>query len=424
MTKGRNTLLAIFIKSSLLLTVVILATSCGSGTGEKEPKKVLSLIEKIVVATSAQGSSEIGGELRTGGSIEPVSGRWSRAGASGDIGAVTSSLHIRGEARLPLEIRWVGGTVYFERDNRIGGTAKGLGIYEPVARRVEFDSEWGSFTSGTAIEKLAAPFIPFDPLRLLELVESRGATLKVVGDDSDNLTQYNVEGLSGGLLFFNAPEVDIWVNSDNRLARVRVMSGDEWLDYSLENFGVDVSVEPPSAEQLKQGVDPGEIVLAEPFDVEVEGETEGIQWALSRGRSTAGFDCWRITPAEQIVVKAPNGPEGSRCLAAISPDDDLADQAVFLITTTAESPLAALVVGFPVQTKTATVGFIGGELRKTAVANGVLSYVGDDVPLFLSVELGGVTVECGAGSVSKASDLRDPTVTNSSIGNPWVCATV
>ena len=146
-------------------------------------------------------------------------------------------------------------------------------------------------------------------------------------------------------------------------------------------------------------------------------------WKFRRAPGQLGTTCWLWVSKPKPRTLRYNGTDGSLCAPPVPADADPVDVPQFLAQSTKGSPYGLLAVKVPSTTTNVKVGFAGGRVVPAKVArNGLITWAGKQLPIYVSMRLGGRTpLECASGGVMTRADLSDPQLTHNALGTPFTC---
>jgi hypothetical protein len=320
---------------------------------------------------------------------------------------------------LPTEMRWVDGRFYVKRTAATVPDNETLSLFA----RPDGAKPWRRFSITGFVPFLPAAFSPValvDWLAQLRVPLEKGANEPVGDVDATRLT--TTRKITVGV--WVGATVDLWVDGENRVVRVRITAPTGGAQYDVEDYGAPVNVEAPPASDIASQ---SEVETPEPsgdFETVKSGVTNGVTWTFQDAPGTNGTVCtrWVATPPlPQPGLASPEAPQCARPLPATSEDpSELVD---FSVHGDATGPYDALVVQLPAGVKRLTLGFVGGKTQELAPDRTVV-WIGPTQPVkaYLGVTLAdGTTMDCGAGAVASVADLTDPKITADVGAAPWGC---
>jgi hypothetical protein len=403
---------------ALLLAAAVVASCSGSSKkptlGDKEP------LPGVVKAMHRAASGHVEGTTRgpEGTGSAPLEGSFD-GGLSGEGLVKTAFVRANGD-KLPTEMRWVDKKLYFTRTAATVPSTEAVSVFT----RPQSAKPWRALNlkSGIvlALPSAFSPVVVVDWLQRLE-VPVKAHDGERVGDvETTRLTTTRPIGIGVWL----GATVDLWVDKDELVVRVRITSPGGGAQYDVTDYGAAVDVSPPPADQIATR---SELVTPEPngpFTTVKSGTTSGVTWALQRAPGSNGTECWRwqaTPPLAQPGLATPDTPQCAAPLPETSDDpSELVDVAVHGDATGSYDALAVLL---PAGVKKLTLGFVGGKTEQLT-PDRVVVWVGPPSPVkaYLGVTLAdGTTMDCGAGAVASVGDLTDPKATADLGGAAWGC---
>jgi hypothetical protein len=393
------------------------AAACSDDDSAGPPAAPADPLEQIKVATFAAGSARYTGETRfADGTSGPIEGISQAEPAAGEVTYPVSTPTGIQEAKLV----WLDDTLYTRRvvtdsPNSVSST-----------QRMPDELPW---TRAPYNRIVVMTFDAYDPFRLLERLELLGGAEAVAKGneqvDGEALQRYDVDLADNPVAPAGAQRIELLTDGEQRLEHVRLV-GDDSIEYSLDDFGVEVTPTPPSDDEIGvprpiPGPEP-----AGPFEQVGQGVQAGVTWQLMRAPSTDEGTCWRLDTDLPLDPVAPN-PEGVTCISAFDPSGLPGDQAQAVADAGRDAPFDAVVFATGPTVVDARVVFADRSSQPLAVdPGGFVVYVGPKTPLAGVVELttaDGTVVTCGPGPVSEISDLRElpPEELADLDQRPWLC---
>ena len=379
-------------------------------------------LQEIKEATFAAGSAAYHGEVRfADGSSGPIDGTAAAAPSKGDVTTAVSSA----DGPRPTELVWVDGTLYIRR--AVGSTPAGATGTGGVFLRSDGDRPWVRLQT-TGIGQ--ALLVPYDPFVLLDQLSAVGPGVSFRADGTETVSgraldrfAVDAQGDGGGILP-GIPRAELVADGNHRLVLVRLL-GEQTIEYTLSEFGTEVSVTPPPDDQiaLPQTVDNSEDPTGEYVQV-ASGVVDGVVWQVVRAPATGAGTCWRLDMQGQSDPIAPTEQDGATCLAAIDP---AIDEPVLVVADTGSlAPLDGIVAVVPSGSQ-AVVRFVDGSSQKVPVdPSGFVVWVGPKDPMLVVLDVtlpDGNPEACGPGSISTLDDLD--TIAPQDVPGlrdaPWLC---
>ena len=368
----------------------------------------------VLAATKSAASGRINGTINDGNGAPQgdLQGAW-----SGDLagrGTVRAEFTTGRGVKVPTELRSLEESLYFERAVASVERTDPLAVFTRSTRFPPWRTL--SLKEGVIVGVPSA----FSPPALIEWFQrtQTGVTIhpgeRIGSKPVTRLTSR--QAISVGI--WNAATVDMWVDEQYRVVRVRIASPSGGARYDVERFGSSVDVTKPPASEISTE---SEMVAAQPegdFASVVGGETNGVTWSLERTPGTRGATCWqwKATPP---LSRADTTDQQARCVNRA--DDPREPQ--FVAYGNGTGSYDALAVVLPDGVKSLTLGFVGGTTEPLEPSS-PLVWVGPSSPtkayLGLTFE-DGTTIDCGAGAVSSVGDLTDPNLTERPTGAAWGC---
>jgi hypothetical protein len=408
------------IVALLLAASVIVACSGdddGGGGGGLGDDPLATVTQSMAEA----GSGRIEGTVDAPEGVEPgtVEGEWEGSLEEGSM-EVRAEFPRRGES-LPVTLRVVDGTFYFERAPVALPRNDSLFVFS----RDESFKPWRAASLGAVLDGVPSAF---SPLALLEWIERNNVELEAkgteqIGDvDATRLTTTR-EILVG---VWTGSTVDLWVDGEQRVVRVRVAGDGGGTQYDVTDFGAEVEIEAPAEDEVSTETEQPVVEPSGPFEEVASGTTEGVTWTLLRAPGTEGTSCWRWQATPPLPQVGLPNPDAFRCVKA--PDmpeevSDVSDEILFPVIGNGQGSYDALVALVPEDTAAATMGFVGGTTQDVPVSKPFV-WIGPPQPLkgYLGLTLDdGTRVDCGAGAITTPDDLTNDAFTGFATTAAWAC---
>jgi hypothetical protein len=350
--------------------------------------------------------------------VEPgtVEGEWE--GGLEDGAMDVRAVFARPRLQLPVTLRVVDGTFYFKR------VAVALPRNDSLFVFTRDDSfkPWREATLGSVIDGVPSAF---SPLALLEWIERNNVELESdgterIGDvDTTRLTTTR-ETLVG---VWTGSTVDLWVDGDQRVVRVRVAGDGGGTQYDVTDFGTEVEIEAPAPGDISTETEQPVVEPSGPFEEVASGTSEGVTWTLLRAPGTYDTTCWRWQATPPLPQVGLPNPDAFRCVKVPDSASDVSDEILFPVIGNGQGSYDALVALVPENTTAATMGFIGGTTQDVPVGAPFV-WVGPPQPLkgYLGLTLDdGTRVDCGAGAITTPDDLTNDAFTGFATTAAWAC---
>ncbi len=385
------------------------------------------LASEIRAANEAEESLAVEGTVVRGDRSAPFSGRYQ---AEPFAGATDIGVFLPGGETVSVEVRFVEDVMYIERYEVDAAVLESteLSVLDRVALRRAEDVIWLQRAASAA--RLASAPALYGPYPLLEFVAVGGLTLDDQGADTVgdvDVTHYVVEPHATFELY-GLETLEFWVDDDLLLRRVRATTATEVTDYEVTEFGLDVAVDvPPADDTTTEGIaSTGSTPAGELAEV-AAGDSGGVAWRLLSAPSSSGGTCWAFVttpPVEEIAAEPACGapaPEG------VAPEFTVE----FPVATDGTTDPSVLVAVTPLGLSEATFGFTDGTTAPAVFVDpsGIAVWVGpgEPAPGVLELVLGdGTEIVCAPGSVTDAGDLAglDEETLAEMLTFPWTCVAV
>jgi hypothetical protein len=320
-------------------------------------------------------------------------------------------------------LRWIENTLYFSRTAATVPTTETVSLFT----RPPDSKPWRKLLLSRQIISLLPS--AFSPPALVTWLQGR--KVKVTTHTGENVGAIKATRITTttplALGIWLGATVDIWVDKDARIVRVRITAPDGGLQYDVHDYGAKVTVAAPPDDQIASTSELKKIKANGPFTTVKSGTTGGVTWNLQRAPGTQNTVCWRFQATPPLHLAPEVKPDEQCQVPPPAQSDDSSDYVQFAIAGDGGGSYDALVVLMPVGVKHLTFGFVGGKTQ-ALTPDPVLVWVGPSTPLpaYLGVTLpDGTPLACGAGPVSAVADLTDQTLTSKldvgSAASVWGC---
>ncbi|HEV7525916.1 MAG TPA: hypothetical protein VGP92_13180 [Acidimicrobiia bacterium] len=405
-----------------LVLVTATITSCSGSSGS------VSLgtdpLAAIATAMRAAKSGRIAGTTHGPNGTNPTALDGAFDGDLSGKGVAHAQFVSAKGTKLPTELRWINNTLYFTRTPAAVPTTETVSLFTRPAK----SRPWRKLVLTRQIIALLPS--AFSPPALVAWLQGRKVkvtthTGETVG--SVKATRITTAApLAVGLWL--AATVDLWVDKDARIVRVRITAREGGLQYDVRDYGATVPVAAPPADQIATQSELKTPAPTGPYATVKSGTTAGVTWSVQRAPGTLNTVCWRwqaTPPLHQSPLAKPNRPQCQVPPPAHS--IDASDYVQFAISSDGGGSYDALVVLMPAGVKHLTFGFVGGTTQSLP-PEPLLVWVGPSTPLpaYLGVTLAdGTQLDCGAGAVTAVGDLTDPALPGrleaNSAASVWAC---
>jgi hypothetical protein len=400
------------------------SSSSGSNAGSNPSATedhTLPLLTKAAEATGAgqgvaRGRMELGRPGALTGTTYSV--RWQGTFADG---RGTATGHLPGASGAALEARWTGGSIYLHRtatEADLGNSPLGQ-----LAAVLPGTALWTTVPAASTAARVVTPLSPADLLTALAVngkeTETDGPT--VAGSPTRKLV---VVGSVGLVFNWAGPKrAEVLLDQQGRARRITVTYQGQTIRLDVAYTKSTPTVTPPSAADLALKT-PAPITPIGPYRTVRTGTDQGVAWTLQQAPGRNGSTCWRWSSTPPLAVVQPSYLTDTRCVAAPSPNDDLADQINFVLWTDGtKANTAAVVAVVPPSLTQATLGFVGGTTAPAAIDNGLLVWVGPSSASlgYVGFDHNGTQINCGIGAVSSPGDLSNDSLVGDGFHAPWSC---
>jgi hypothetical protein len=380
----------------LVLAAVVAGCSSDdeSSNGDDDIVGANSLLVDIREATAAAGGMRLEGSLTTAdGSTGDVTISVAREPARGDVDLGVSSAAPGATGHTAM--RWQGDDLWMRLDDEAA-------VLEP-------GRPWrtGLYTDETAVIT-----VPYDPVLLLDtLIDSITEVVEPVGvdDEAGGLRRFDIRLIGVPAAAIGFGQGSLWVDDDDRVARIRLEGRGRTLELEVVERGIDVTVAAPADDEI--GTPGGPPAVAEgPWQLVREGRDEatGVTWMLERAPGSRGTVCWRLT-ADPALQSAPStGPQGEVCREPFGPDDDPDDQVLFLVDASGATPYDALVLLVPAGSQATAVDLDGITHAVEVDEDGFATWFAGAEVFAVAMEVilpDGTELQCGPGIITEYADL-------------------
>ncbi|CAB4864599.1 MAG: hypothetical protein F2782_03120 [Actinobacteria bacterium] len=172
-------------------------------------------------------------------------------------------------------------------------------------------------------------------------------------------------------------------------------------------------------------VDLSSVTPKGPYRLVSKGKAGSVSWRLERATGNKGTTCWRIVTKPKSISAQGNAPGNARCYPPIADDAESVDIPLVVAANAARSKVGFVAIVVPKGTRSVKVGQIGGKF--TTISGGKslsapIVFVGKKSPLWVDMTLPGKhRLACQGGVVMDKYDLKDPILTDNSVGAAWFC---
>ena len=167
------------------------------------------------------------------------------------------------------------------------------------------------------------------------------------------------------------------------------------------------------------------ISVTGPYRVVSRGKSGSLTWRLERATGDKGTTCWRMVTRPKALSIKGNAPGNARCLAPVDDNADITDVPLVVTANAAGSKVGFVAIVVPKGTRSVRVGQIGGKFTTISGGkslSGPIVFVGKKSPLWVDMTLPGKhRLACQGGVVMEKYDLKDPILTDNSVGAAWFC---
>jgi hypothetical protein len=131
-----------------------------------------------------------------------------------------------------------------------------------------------------------------------------------------------------------------------------------------------------------------------------------------------------VTKPKSISAEG-NAPGNARCYPPVADDADIVDVPLVVAANAALSKIGFVAIVVPKGTRSVKVGQIGGKFTTISGGkslSGPIVFVGKKSPLWVDMTLPGKhRLACQGGVMIDKYDLKDPVLTDNSVGAAWFC---
>ncbi len=172
-------------------------------------------------------------------------------------------------------------------------------------------------------------------------------------------------------------------------------------------------------------VDLSSVTPTGPYRLVSKGKAGSVTWRLERAPGDKGTTCWRMVTKPKSISAKGNAPGNARCYQPVADDTDMVDVPLVVAANAARSKVGFVAIVVPKGTRSVKVGQAGGKfttISKGKSLSGPIVFVGKKSPLWVDMTLPGKhRLACQGGVVMDKYDLKDPILTDNSVGAAWFC---
>jgi len=162
-----------------------------------------------------------------------------------------------------------------------------------------------------------------------------------------------------------------------------------------------------------------------PYRLVSKGKAGSVTWRLERATGDKGTTCWRMVTKPKSISAKGNAPGNARCYQPVADDADNVDVPLVVAANAARSKVGFVAIVVPKGTRSVKVGVIGGKFTTISGGkslSGPIVFVGKKSPLWVDMTLPGKhRLACQGGVLIDKYDLKDPILTDNSVGAAWFC---
>lgn len=235
----RSLLLVLAVAAALAFsaTTALVLAACGGSSSTAE-----RTLPKVDVAQAAARTADAGSaRLSISGEGGPAGSFSGEGELAGDRGRLELRFSDSGGGLLPAHVEavYVEGSLYV-RLSGLAGLVPGIVTGGRTWLEIDLGSDGGAL--GDYLDLGGG-----DPTRILETLEAAGAFDEVGGEQVRGVATTRYRGSVG------SERADVWVDEDGLVRRVTVSDGgEESVTVELFDFGADVEVERPPADEIAQ----------------------------------------------------------------------------------------------------------------------------------------------------------------------------
>ncbi|MEI8337121.1 MAG: hypothetical protein WCG37_09660 [Actinomycetes bacterium] len=161
------------------------------------------------------------------------------------------------------------------------------------------------------------------------------------------------------------------------------------------------------------------------YRVVSKGKADSVTWRLERATGNKGTTCWRMVTKPKSISAQGNAPGNARCYPPVADDAESVDIPLVVAANAARSKVGFVAIVVPKGTRSVKVGQIGGKFTTISGGkslSGPIVFVGKKSPLWVDMTLPGKhRLACQGGVLIDKYDLKDPILTDNSVGAAWFC---
>lgn len=162
-----------------------------------------------------------------------------------------------------------------------------------------------------------------------------------------------------------------------------------------------------------------------PYRLVSKGKAGSVTWRLERATGDKGTTCWRMVTKPKSISAKGNAPGNARCYPPVADDADNVDVPLVVAANAERSKVGFVAIVVPKGTRSVKVGQIGGKFTTISGGkslSGPIVFVGKKSPLWVDMTLPGKhRLACQGGVLIDKYDLKDPILTDNSVGAAWFC---
>lgn len=162
-----------------------------------------------------------------------------------------------------------------------------------------------------------------------------------------------------------------------------------------------------------------------PYRLVSKGKAGSVTWRLERATGDKGTTCWRMVTKPKSISAKGNAPGNARCYQPVADDADIVDVPLVVAANAERSKVGFVAIVVPKGTRSVKVGQVGGKFTTISGGkslSGPIVFVGKKSPLWVDMTLPGKhRLACQGGVLIDKYDLKDPILTDNSVGAAWFC---